>query len=173
VPSIEKSHCDREGVHCAYRMTTHPNMTIVVTVVEHHRNIRCTGLGFKSLVNRATTASLGIAKERTPGQKAAMVYLITFCLSWRDLIRHHHLAGSCVGCQRWRKEDRLVGLGKCEKLAAVCSLLRSARWRRAPASFNDQETSLPFAKTFMFVSRRCPSTYITLRTRCNRLTDSC
>ena len=58
-------------------------VTIAVTDVEHHRNIRCAGLGFKSLVKKATTASLGIAKERTPGQKAAMVYLMTFCLSSR------------------------------------------------------------------------------------------
>jgi hypothetical protein len=60
-------------------MITHPNSTAVVTPDAHQRNTRCAGLGFKSLVRSATTASLGMANERMPGQKAAMVYLITFC----------------------------------------------------------------------------------------------
>lgn len=38
-----------------------------------------------SLVKRATTASFGIAKERIPGQKAAIVYLMTFC--WFSRLR--------------------------------------------------------------------------------------
>jgi hypothetical protein len=60
-------------------MMTQPNSTTVVTADEHQRNMRCAGLGAMSFVKRATTASFGIANDKIPGQKAAMVYLITFC----------------------------------------------------------------------------------------------
>lgn len=78
-PLMSKFHCDRDGVHCAYKMITQPNNISADAVAEHQRKIRCAGLGFMSFVKRATTASLGKANDRIPGQKAAMVYLITFC----------------------------------------------------------------------------------------------
>lgn len=78
-PLTEKSHCERAGVHRAYNMMTQPKSAAVVRPEEHQRKIRCAGLGARSFVNRETTASFGIANDKIPGQKAAMVYLITFC----------------------------------------------------------------------------------------------
>lgn len=60
---------------------THPNSTAVVRPEETHRNIRCARLGFRSFVNKATTASFGIANDKMPGQKAAIVDLMVFCRS--------------------------------------------------------------------------------------------
>lgn len=60
-------------------MMTQPMSAAVVNPEEHQRNTVCAGLGAKSFVNRETTASFGIANDRIPGQKAAMVYLTTFC----------------------------------------------------------------------------------------------
>lgn len=64
-------------------MTTQPNSAAVVKPEEHQRNIRCAGLGTRSFVNRETTASFGMANDSIPGQKAAMVYLTTFCFCSR------------------------------------------------------------------------------------------
>lgn len=60
-------------------MMTQPTSAAVVKPEAHQRNRVCAGLGAKSFVNKETTASFGIANDRIPGQKAAMVYLTTFC----------------------------------------------------------------------------------------------
>jgi len=60
-------------------MMTQPSSAAVVKPEEHQRNTVCAGLGARSFVNSETTASFGIANDKIPGQKAAIVYLTTFC----------------------------------------------------------------------------------------------
>lgn len=79
VPSTEKSHSERAGLHLPKRTPM-----VAKSVNWHHmqmpqRNHLWNLLGFRRRVRRATTAILGRPNDKTPGQKPAVVHKMAPC----------------------------------------------------------------------------------------------
>src|SRR5690606_13217975 len=69
------------GLHWANRMMMQPSSTSWQTAASPQRKMRCQRDGLRSRVRRETTANLGNEKDKMPGGKAKMVYLMAPCFS--------------------------------------------------------------------------------------------